>query len=253
MSEDMLRLFQMMKVELEKQTATITQNISDALMLSIEEKIQPIIEENKLLKSEVDILNKKIKYLDNMNKKNNIILHGVKEKENSYEGLLNIIKDILLTLNVKIENNEINKYYRLGKKQEGNKDRPILICFTSYHKKVEILKNKRKTPQKIYITEDFSKETLEMRRNLKQQLKEERDKGNEAFIKNNKVIVKGRSEAEKRKREVSTSPKCIHTPPHPSEGKNIIIPSKLHKADAFAYMRARSYSLSEKQSQQSKA
>lgn len=34
MSEDMLRLFQMMKLELEKETTTITQTISDALMLT---------------------------------------------------------------------------------------------------------------------------------------------------------------------------------------------------------------------------
>ena len=60
MSEDMLRLFQMMKMELEKQTTTITQNINDALMLTIDEKSQPIIEENKNLQSEVEILDKKV-------------------------------------------------------------------------------------------------------------------------------------------------------------------------------------------------
>ena len=253
MSEDMLRLFQMMKMELEKQTVTITQNISDALMLTIDEKIQPIIEENKNLKSEVEILNKKVKYLENMNRKNNIIVHGIKETENSHEELFIIIKNTLKIISVQMENFDINKCHRLGKKHEGRKDRPILISFTSYQKKIETIRNKRKMPQGTYITEDFSKETLDMRKKLQEELKQEIEKGNEAFIRNNKLIIKGKSEAEKRKREISMSPKCIQTPPHATEGKNIIAPSKLHKTDAFAYMRARSLSLSEKQLQQNKA
>lgn len=176
-----------------------------------------------------------------MNRKNNLILHGIKVIENSHEGLFIIIKkNILKIISVQIESFDINKCLRLGKKHEGRKDRPILISFIhqfSYQKKVEAMKNKRKMPQDTYITEDFSKEMLDMRKKLQQELKQERDKGNEAFIRNNKLIIREKSEVEKRKREISMSPKCIQTPPHPTVGKNIIAPSKLHKTDAFAYMR----------------
>lgn len=254
MSEDMLKLFQMMKMELEKQTTTITENITDTIMRTIEDKIQPIIEENKHLKSEVETLNIKVKHLEDANRKNNILLHGVKETENSHEEVFHIIKDTLQNLSVIVEKCEINKYHRVGKKQDGSKTRPLLISFTSYLKKAEVMKNKTKMPQNTYITEDFSKESLELRKNLQQQLKQEREKGNEAFIKNNKVIVKGKPEAEKRKREISISPKNTQSPPLPTEGKkSIIAPSKMHKTDAFAYMRARSFSLTEKQAQQNKA
>ncbi|CAB3257724.1 unnamed protein product [Arctia plantaginis] len=240
-------------MELEKQTTTITQNITDTLMRTIDDKIQPLLEENKHLKSEVQTLNRKVKYLEEMNKKNNIILHGVKETENNYAKLFNIITDILQKMNVKIEKYEINKYYRLGKKQDESKIRPILISFTSYQRKAEIMKNKAKMPPKIFLTEDFSKEKLELRKNLQQQLKEEREKGNEAYIKNNKLIVRGKPEAEKRKREISMSPRNIQKQPNSTEGNNLIAPSKMHKTDAFAYMRARSFSLAEKQTQPHKA
>lgn len=239
-------------MELEKHTTTITKNISDTLLRTIDERLQPLIEENKQLKFEVEILNKKIKYLEDGNRKNNIILHGVEEKENSHEGLFNIIKDILQITNVNLEKYEINKYHRLGKKQDMNRNRPILISFTSYQKKAEVMKNKTNMPPKTYLTEDYSKETLEIRKSLQQQLKQEREKGNEAFIKNNKLIVRGKSESEKRKRVMTTSPTCIETPPHPTGEKNIIAPSKMHKTDAFAYMRARSFSLTEKHSKQQK-
>lgn len=250
-SEDMLRLFEMMKMELDKQTKIITQNITATLMSSIENKITPLIEENKHLKAEIETLNKKVKYLENTKRINNIIIHGIKETEHSQDDLFNIIKDTLQNINIKVEKNDINKYYRLGKK-EGNKTRPILISLISNLKKVEIIKNKNKMAEKTYITEDFSKETLDLRRNLQQQLQVEKEKGNEAFIKNNKIIVKGKSDAEKRKRELSTSPTDIKSP-QPAEKEIIKAPSKMHKTDAFTYMKARSLSLSEKGTQQQKA
>ncbi|KAF9418534.1 hypothetical protein HW555_004683 [Spodoptera exigua] len=108
--------------------------------------------------------------------------------------------------------------------------------------------------EKTYLTEDFSKETLQLRKNLQQQLKVEKERGNDAFIKNNKIIIKGKPEAEKRKRETSGSPSFSNTPPRAAEDENITKgPSKLHKTDAFAYMRARTISLSEKHSPQQKA
>lgn len=252
MSEDMIRLFQMVKMELEKQTEIITQNVSDTLMRNIEDKMQPIIEENKHLKSEVETLNKRIKYLEDAKRVNNIILHGIKETENNGEDLYYIIKAILQNLRVKIEKYEINYYHRLGRKQDGVKARPILISFSSHLKKTEVMKSKSKMSDKTYITEDFSKETLELRKRLQQQLKQEREKGNEAFIKNNKLIVKEKPEVEKRKRESSLSPQNIQTLPRPTEGNNILAPVKMHKTDAFAYMRARSFSLTEKQTPQKK-
>lgn len=101
-------------------------------------------------------------------------------------------------------------------------------------------------PNQTYITEDFSKETMEIRKNLQEQLRQERQKGKYAFIRNNKIVIRESSDAEKRKREASTSPYNTHTSTHPNDSGNSITRPKVHKTNAFEYMRARSSSLSEK-------
>lgn len=105
------------------------------------------------------------------------------------------------------------------------------------------MRNKKKVTEDIYITEDFSKETIQKRKELLPQLKEERKKGNVAYIWNNKLIVKPR-ENEKRKRDNSTSPgRNLQQQEKP---KTIVAPAKLLRTDPFAYMRSRSHSLTEK-------
>lgn len=241
-SEEMSTLFNMMKQELEKQTTIITESVTAKIMQNIDEKIKPLVEENKNLKLEIETLNIKINYLDNTNRKNNIIIHGIKETENNYTGLFNIIIDIFNKANVDIVNYDINRMYRLGKPNTDNV-RPILISLTTFNKKIEILKNKSKMPVNTYVTEDFSKETIQKRKDLQSQLREEREKGNEAYIRNNKVIVKQKKENENRKRDRSISPRV--TISQRECEKTIIAPAKLHRTDPFAHMRARSNSLKE--------
>lgn len=240
----MSTLFSLMKLELEKQTTVITETVTANILQNIDEKIKPLVEENKILKLEVEILNTKINRLEDANRKNNILIHGIKETEKNYTELFDITTGILESIDVKVQNYEINNMYRLGKLGTG-KIRPILLSLTSYNKKIEILKNKKKMSKNTHITEDFSRETLEKRRELQSQLKEEREKGNEAYIKNNKIIIKEKRENEKRKRDTSTSPG-----PSSQQGaqKTIIAPAKLPRTDPFAFMRNRSHSLTEKNS-----
>lgn len=249
MSQDMAQLFQMMNTKLDQQTATITRSITETIMHSIDEKLQPFLEENKYLKNEVQRLSEKVKFLEEKNRKNNLLLHGIKETENNHQELFNLIKETLKNLNIDIDIYEINNYYRLGKKQGENKVRPILISFTSFQKKLIILKNKKEMPKQTYVTEDFSKETLEIRKTLQEKLKQEKQNGKDAFIRNNKIVIKGTPDTEKRKREASISPNNISTS-FSSGSKTIIAPPKLQKTNAFEYMRARASSLTEKPSQQ---
>ncbi|GBP13561.1 Histidine triad nucleotide-binding protein 3 [Eumeta japonica] len=97
-----------------------------------------------------------------------------------------------------------------------------LSCDGDYHwtvfilwKKHLILKNKPNLPQDVNIKEDYPKEILDKRKQLQPQVEEEIKKGNIAYIKYDKLIVKKPKEnREKRKRETSDSPKA------PSEKKN---------------------------------
>ncbi|XP_022820328.1 uncharacterized protein LOC111352198 [Spodoptera litura] len=201
-------LFEKMKIEMQNQTAELKESITKSIMDTMDEKLSPIIEENKKLKSEVEKLQKEIEHLRRGERSNNIMIFGLEELETSTGKLLNKMKGIFKNdLNITLEDNEINKIHRIGNKNnERNKPRPILCSFVTNWKKNEIMKNK-KSLSKIYITEDYSKEVLEKRRALKTELDKERQKGNVAYLKHDKLIVKENySSHEKRKRDVSASP-----------------------------------------------
>lgn len=236
MEEQFQLLFDKMKIEMQNQTIELTKNILDKM----EEKLKPIQEENQRLNLEVEKLEKKVEILERDRKRNNIIVHGLKEREQSTLDLIKCFKNLLSDeIGINLENHEINNIYRIGRINENGKPRPLLVSLVSGWKKVEIMKSKKKLKE-AYITEDYSKETLEIRKSLQSKLKEERQKGNLAFIKYDKLIVKENSRTtDKRKREITTSPQDKLQPK-----KQQTSLSKNNRINAFDMMRGRSHSLS---------
>lgn len=223
------------KKEFSNQTTILVEKLTTNMANTIEEKLKPILEENLTLKKEVTTLNKKVLHLEREIKKNNIILHGIGEKENEDKNdLMNLV---IGTLNdARIEENinefdkwEISEVRRLGKKISG-KQRPILIRLTLAWRKIEILKKCKNFPTNVYATEDFSKEVLQTRKELKKKVKEEIEKGNRAFIRYDKIIIKGK-ENEKRKRSPSQPPADSYE----RIGLNQKA-SKINKTNAFEYL-----------------
>ncbi|XP_059056185.1 uncharacterized protein LOC131850045 [Achroia grisella] len=235
-------LFDKMKIEMQNQTAELKDSLTKSIMDKIEEKLIPLVEENKNLKIKVEKLEKEIESLKRGEKNNNIIVFGVEEKESSTSELLQEIKKNLKhDLNISIEDYEINKIYRLGTKiRESNKPRPVLCSFINNWRKIEIIKNKRNL-KTINISEDYSKEVLEKRKMLQAELAEERKKGNIAFLKYDQLIVKKNiNNQDKRKRESSTSPSVYNS--H-SKKQQIVSSVKSNRTNAFDMLRSRSNSL----------
>ncbi|VVC94377.1 unnamed protein product [Leptidea sinapis] len=112
------------------------------------------------------------------------------EGENSTAELFkNINEKFKRDINIKLEKNDVNKLNRLGKPKAGTNPRPVLCSHLSEWKKKEILKSK-KNLNGIYVSEDHSKEVLGKRKALQPQLLEERKKGNIAYLKYDKIIIK---------------------------------------------------------------
>ncbi|XP_037296945.1 uncharacterized protein LOC115446198 [Manduca sexta] len=242
MEEQFQLLFNNMKLEMQKQTVELTESLTKNLMDRMDEKLNPIIEENEQLKQKVCDLEKEVEYLKREKKGNNIIIFGLEEGENSISELFKSVKVILKEdLNINMEQFEINNLYRLGKNKVQNKPRPVLCSFINTWKKDEIMKN-RKNLKKIYISEDYSKEVLEKRKALLPLLKEEREKGNIAFLNYDKLVVK-EPNAEKRKREPTTSPSPSKTQPKKQLNLNSAKNNRMHAFDAT---RPRSNSLTSK-------
>ncbi|CAH2096958.1 unnamed protein product [Euphydryas editha] len=229
-------LFDKMEIEMQNQTIALTNTI----MEKIEEKLKPILEENRILKIKIENLEKKVEYLERDKKINNIIIHGLKEDEKSIPELLNKVKKHFSDeLNFTLEDWEVNKIYRIGKAND-NKPRPTVLALVCGWKKSEIMRNKKKL-RELYITEDYSKEILEKRKALQPMLIEERKKGNFAYIKYDKLVVKKNPNTnDKRKREISNSPK---NDAHPRKQQSLNS-SGSYRKNAFDMMRMRSNSFS---------
>lgn len=231
LTPEMSLLLTQMTEQLNLQTATLTENITTAVLTKVEEKIVPIIEENKKLKSEVEVLKNKILNLETNSRKNNILIHGLPEnKEEDTEGLTALVISTLKDIEVEIGLGEIDRIQRLGKRGEDvQKVRPILLATTTLQKKIQILKNKKKLKPTAYITQDLPKAILQKKRE---------NKG-----KNPEKI-----EIEKRKRSETPSPGSQNTTTSKvqktSNADNFqkIAP----QINAFQYMRERSHSLSDK-------
>lgn len=237
MDEQFQLLFDKMKIEMQKQTIELSNTILDKM----DEKLKPVIEENRILKTKVGDLERKVELLEREKKSNNIIIHGIVEREQTTPDLIKSIKQSFLDeLGITIENYEINKIYRIGQTNKNGKPRPTLLSLVSGWKKTEIMKNK-KNLKELYLSEDYSKETLEIRKSLQPKVMEERQKGNLAYIKYDKLVVKENVRAiDKRKREKSTSPQAELQP----KKQQMLNPTKNNRINAFDIMRGRSNSLS---------
>ncbi|CAG9784653.1 unnamed protein product [Diatraea saccharalis] len=130
-------LFEKMKIEMETQSNTI--------MAKIDEKLIPLVEENRNLRTKVEKLENELEYLKRGQRENNIIIFGLEEIETSKLDLIQKLKEHFKEdLEINLENFEVNKIHRLGhKKPEDNKSRPILCSFVNNWKKNEIIKNKK--------------------------------------------------------------------------------------------------------------
>lgn len=100
----------------------------------------------------------------------------------------------------------------------------------------------KKNLKDVYITEDYTKEVLEKRKALQTKLSEERKKGNIAYIKYDKLIIReNNTNNDKRKREMSMSPQDNTQP----KKQQTLMTSKSNRANAFEIMRVRSNSKNE--------
>lgn len=254
MDKQMENLFEKLKIEMQTQLQTQTENLTEKFNSKLDEKIQPLLEDNIILKNKVETLESKVQFLEKELRKNNLVLHGIQENEVNQQDLMEIVLKVLNDLSEKTNMEvwdrwEINMVRRLGKKGDG-RTRPILISLTLNWRKFEILKNNKSFPENTYATEDMPKEVLIKRKELKKTVEEEKAKGNLAYIRYDKIVIKeikpgetkNRKEMihaekrreEKRKRMTSKSPNTVYPPI-----------SKVNKVAVGEMSRARSFSITE--------
>lgn len=186
----------------EKMTDQVTQNINKIL----DEKFKLWEDQFDALKTKVDNQEKRLYFLEKQARARNIVFFGLEETENSYSNLeINLINFIERHLSTKLDRRDIQEVKRIGRK--GEKPRPIVVTFSTLGLKIDIYKQRttlKDTP--YYLKEDYPHYVLEKRKELQKQILEEKEKGNIAIIKYDKLVIMNKKTTNNNKRMISTSP-----------------------------------------------
>nr|CAI5821898.1 unnamed protein product [Callosobruchus analis] len=170
----------------QRQTNDIKGEIENIKKAVLEAESKRIDLEGKLL-----LAQDKIHKLEKNFIKNNIIIFGAILTEGNTI-LEKVIHFLNRTLNASLTPHDINDVYTIGKKEE----KPIIVKFTSYLKKIEILnkcksiKNYNKENNtKILITNELTEKEQEEQRILRSHMKEARNKNLLAYISKGKLTI----------------------------------------------------------------
>ena len=160
--------------------------------------------ENDKLKAEVDLhrsnilkitkiqdeMGIKIDQIDDKQRRNNLIITGLDEganenQEQSQKKIINLLKD-----KFDISNPDLDAAYRIGKFNH-NKPRDIHIKFkNSYQRDAVFRKKKTLKGQRLFINEDFCKNTSDIRKSLLPKVQEARQNGYFAYINYREIVTK---------------------------------------------------------------
>lgn len=197
------------RLEIRETGNNVTEKVSQNVNKMLEEKFLLWEEKYENLKKITENQEKRIYFMEKEARKRNIIFFGVEETEKSYENLENnIINWISSYLNIQLTYSDIQEIRRVGKKEE--RPRPIIVTFTTLGVKIKIWKQRKTLKDTLfYMKEDYPKYVLEKRKSLQEQLQIEREKGNTAILKYDKLIILPKTNT---KRKLPTSPNNGSTP-----------------------------------------
>ena len=139
-----------------------------------------------------DQLCERLRDLEDRSRRDNLRIDGIAEVENetweqTEEILQNLFKEKL-----QLENISLERAHRVGNKGKNNK-RTIVLKLASFKDKLKIISEARKLKgTNISINEDYSKETLEIRKEKWKEVKELRKNGTYVILVYDKVVIKGK-------------------------------------------------------------
>ena len=180
----------MMNERINKLTDKI-EELQNSLQFTETEMNEKLLKIENETKKETNELKEKIRDLEDRTRRNNLRIDGVKESEKeTWEDTEKKVNEIFkhklgITTHVKIE-----RAHRTGKtKSDRQKERTIVLKVLDYKDKVTILKNARKLKGTgIFINEDYSRETMELRKKLWSGVLRLRQEGKFAVLQYDRIV-----------------------------------------------------------------
>ena len=163
---------------------------------NIRETLGIVSEENKRMKTELNILNKKVDRIESTERSRNIIVSGLAKDEDKNDSDI-FRKMVIEKLGLspaygnKLMIERSFRFKRTKKQQTDNKPADMVIKLCQAEDKTVILQAARETkPEGIFIKEDYSKEVrLSRSKMVKEMLRAREDKSLKAFLSYNKLII----------------------------------------------------------------
>lgn len=214
--ETMKQLLAQFNKDFDLKLEKVEENITTRINNNIDEKFSSYQEELKALREVTEKQEIRLDIVERQIRQRNLILFGIKEEEQNYFELEKIVVDIInVQLDVPCNKTEIEFVRRMGKK--SNNPRPICFGLTTLGKKINILKEKSKLEKTgAYIKEDYPPKILKLRKDLQEKLMEEREKGNKASIRYDRIVILKNSAQDKKREENNNKRPLEISPPRPS-------------------------------------
>lgn len=181
----------MLNAKIDKSEDRILNKMQDVIG-QLNEQIKIVKDENNTLKETVIEQEKRIERLEEKNRRNNIVVHGIEEDGENPNELEIKIKNVLeKSMELSVFDSDINYVHRIGAKSGAS--RPVLVACTTWRLKRDILINNwrlKNTP--ISIKEDFSKAVRDERRDLGVIMGKLRLEGMKVSLRYNKLLADGK-------------------------------------------------------------
>lgn len=159
-----------------------------------QERIDTLIRDNDSLRAKVINLEKRANYQEDYNRRNNLKISGVAERDctETWEQTAEVVK-ILFEDKLQLPKINLERVYRMGQHQDDN-PRTIVAHFSSYADREAVLRNVNKLKGTgIYISEDLCSTSQEIIRDQPPRLREAMVEGEIASSRHTRLVDKGRN------------------------------------------------------------
>lgn len=186
----MKEMSSMMTSEIQKCTNSIKEEFK-VTIAQLQRNDELLREEFTSLKAKYLALENKLEQLNKQQRIPNIIVSGIEEVEN--EDTLSVVGNFIVKkMKIPVKSTDIENVNRMGKKNQTDRPRPIMVRFRNVNKKVEILRNAKSLKgSNVYVNSDRTPEERQNFKLMLEKCKKAKHLGFSAHIYKNNLVING--------------------------------------------------------------
>lgn len=193
--DEMMRILKGIEEDMQKQRNDmdkIKDTIIKDINRNIDSKFESIERNQNILENKIEVQQITIDRIEQHLKRKNLLFFGMEETEKSYNELENNIQKIITEkMKIPCERRDIELVKRIGK--QTGQTRPIVLTLCTMGLKIQILKNRKYLENsKIYIKEDYTPKILQKRKELQDEFRARKEKGENVALRYDQIITLNR-------------------------------------------------------------